>query len=44
MKKFLLFMLAGLFLIISATGCNTLEGMGRDVKNAGSSMEGAGSN
>jgi len=42
MKKFSLFMLAGLFLMASFMGCNMFRGAGKDVSNAGHSMQDAG--
>jgi predicted small secreted protein len=39
MKNFFtFFMLAGLLLV---TGCNTVKGMGQDIKKAGEKIEGA---
>jgi len=35
MKKFSLFMLLGLFLVTSLTGCNTVHGAGQDVADTG---------
>lgn len=37
MKKLFLLMLAGFFL----AGCNTVQGIGKDVKKAGEVVEGA---
>jgi len=39
MKKFSLFMLLGLFLVTSFTGCNTVHGAGQDVANTGHNIE-----
>ena len=39
MKKFSLLMLAALFLMISALGCNAMRGAGTDIKNAGGQIE-----
>ena len=36
-KLFALFMLAGIF--FAATGCNTIEGAGKDIKAAGGAIE-----
>ena len=35
MNKFPLFMLFGLFLLTSLTGCNTVHGAGQDVADTG---------
>jgi len=35
MKKFSLFMLLGLFLMTSFTGCNTVHGAGQDISDTG---------
>ena len=42
MRKLSLFMLVGLFLTISLMGCNMFRGAGKDVSNAGHSMQDAG--
>ena len=39
MKKFSLFMLLGLFLVTSITGCNTVHGAGKDVADTGHNIE-----
>ena len=39
MKKFSLFMLVGLFLVTSLTGCNTVHGAGKDVADTGHNIE-----
>ena len=39
MKKFLLFVLLGLSLSVSLTGCNTIHGAGRDVADTGHNIE-----
>ena len=39
MKKFSLFMLLGLFLVTSLTGCNTIHGAGKDVADTGHNIE-----
>lgn len=39
MKKFLLFMLVGLSLSASLTGCNTIHGAGKDVADTGHNIE-----
>jgi predicted small secreted protein len=39
MKKFSLFMLVGLFLVTSLTGCNTIHGAGKDVADTGHNIE-----
>jgi len=41
-QRTLLFVLAALFVIVSITGCNTMEGFGKDIKNTGSNIENAG--
>ncbi len=35
MKKFIVVLLSGLFLV----GCNTIEGVGKDVKKTGETIE-----
>ena len=42
MKNFSLVMLAVLFLLVSAIGCNTTRGAGTDIKNAGTHIENIG--
>jgi len=42
MRRAILLMLAGLLLMISVMGCNTMEGFGRDMKGMGSSIENSG--
>jgi len=39
MKKFSSFMLLGLFLVTSLTGCNTVHGAGKDVADTGHNIE-----
>jgi len=39
MKKFSLFVLLGLFLVTSLTGCNTVYGAGQDVADTGQNIE-----
>lgn len=39
MKKFILFTLVALFLMISTMGCNTLRGAGKDIESAGGSIQ-----
>ena len=39
MKKFSLFMLLGLFLVTSLTGCNTVHGAGKDLSDTGHNIE-----
>ena len=39
MKKNLLLILAGLFLMTSILGCNMMRGAGKDVENAGGSIQ-----
>jgi predicted small secreted protein len=39
MKKYSLFVLMGLFLMTSLTGCNTVHGAGQDVSDAGHSIK-----
>ena len=39
MKKFSLFMLLGLFLVTSLTGCNTVHGAGKGVADTGHNIE-----
>lgn len=39
MKKFSLFILFGLFLVTSLTGCNTVHGAGQDVADTGHNIE-----
>jgi len=43
MKKFLLFMLLGLFLMTSLTGCNTVHGAGQDISDTGHNISHAAS-
>jgi len=43
MKKFLLFMLVGLFLSASLTGCNTVHGAGQDISDTGHNIQHAAS-
>lgn len=42
MKKIILLTLCGLFLATSFMGCNMFRGAGRDISNAGSSIENVG--
>jgi len=42
MNKILLFTLGGLFLVVSVTGCNMFRGAGKDISNAGSSIQSVG--
>jgi len=39
MKKYLSFMLFGLFLMTALTGCNTVHGAGQDISNTGHNIE-----
>ena len=39
MKKLSLLMLVALFLTTSVLGCNTMKGAGKDVENAGESIQ-----
>ena len=39
MKRFPLFMLIGLVLMTSLTGCNTVHGAGQDVADTGHNIE-----
>jgi predicted small secreted protein len=39
MKRFSLLMLVALFLIISTLGCNAARGAGKDLENAGQSIQ-----
>lgn len=39
MKKHFLLILAGLFLTTSIIGCNMMRGAGKDVENAGGSIQ-----
>jgi len=39
MKKFPLFMLFGLFLLTSLTGCNAVHGAGQDLSDTGHNIE-----
>ncbi len=39
MKKFSLLMCVALFLMISTVGCNTAKGAGKDLENAGKSIQ-----
>jgi predicted small secreted protein len=39
MKKLSLLMLVALFLMTSVLGCNTMRGAGKDVENAGESIQ-----
>jgi len=39
MKKLSLFMLLGLFLVTSLTGCNTVHGAGQDLSDTGHNIE-----
>jgi entericidin B len=41
MKKCLGFILAGVFALV-LTGCNTVQGMGKDIKKGGEAIEKAG--
>jgi len=43
MKKLSLFILLGLFLAASLTGCNTVHGAGRDISDTGHNIEHAAS-
>jgi entericidin B len=43
MKRFILVMLMA-FAALSLSACNTVEGMGKDIKKAGESIEKAGEN
>ncbi len=43
MKKFSLFMLLGLFLATSLTGCNTVHGAGQDISDTGHNIQHAAS-
>lgn len=38
MKKFVLFLLSGLF-IISLIGCETAKGVGKDIENTGKNIQ-----
>lgn len=41
MKRLLALVFAGIFGLTMLTGCETMEGMGRDVENAGEEIEDA---
>ncbi len=41
MKKKLLFLLLLIFSLIILSGCNTMHGMGKDIKKAGEAIEDA---
>ena len=43
MKKFSLFMLLGLFLVTSLTGCNAVHGAGQDISDTGHNISHAAS-
>lgn len=38
MKRFLLFVACVGVLVVAATGCNTVRGMGRDIEKAGETI------
>jgi predicted small secreted protein len=41
MKKQLIFLLLIIFSLAIISGCNTMQGMGKDIKKAGEAIEGA---